>query len=54
MAGPGLTAPGPQGARFRQPSVYRFRTRRRRCDLRFGQMGWVRQDRGLCLFVCST
>jgi hypothetical protein len=34
--------------------LYRFRTRRRCCDLRFGRMGWLRQDRGSWLFVCST
>jgi hypothetical protein len=34
--------------------VYRFRTRRRYCDLRFGRMNRLRQDRGLCLFACST
>ena len=35
-------------------SVYRFRTRRRCCELRFGRMGSLRQDRGLCPFACST
>jgi hypothetical protein len=35
-------------------TVYRFRTRRRCCDLRFGRMSWLRQDRGSWLFVCST
>jgi hypothetical protein len=30
-------------------TVYRIRTRRRGCDLRFGQMNRVGQDRGLCL-----
>ena len=34
--------------------VYRFRTRRKYCDLRFGRMSWLRQDRGLCPFACST
>jgi hypothetical protein len=34
--------------------LYRFRTRRRVCDLRFGWMGLLRQDRGSWLFVCST
>ena len=29
--------------------VYRFKNRRRYCDLRFGRMSWLRQDRGLCL-----
>ena len=24
------------------------------CDLRFGRMSRLRQDRGLCLFACST
>ena len=36
--------------------VYRVRTRRRGCDLRFGQMIRLRQDRGLCLSgssICS-
>ena len=26
----------------------------RYCDLRFGRMGRLRQDRGLCPFACST
>jgi hypothetical protein len=34
--------------------LYRFRTRRRGCDLRFGWMSWLRQYRGSWLFVCST
>jgi hypothetical protein len=34
--------------------VYRFRTSRRCCDLRFGRKGWLRQDRGSCPFACST
>ena len=34
--------------------VYRFRTRRRCCDLRFGWMSRMGQDRGSCLFACST
>jgi len=34
--------------------LYRFRTRGRCCDLRFGRMNWLRQDRGSWLFVCST
>ncbi len=34
--------------------LYRFRTHRRRCSLRFGRMNWLRQDRGLCPFACST
>ena len=38
----------------RQVTLYRFRTRHGCCDLRFGRMGWLRQDRGLCLFACST
>jgi len=36
--------------------LYRVRTRRRGCDLRFGQMSRLRQDRGLCLSgssICS-
>ena len=36
------------------PCVYRSIIRRRRCDLRFGWMSRLRQDRGLCLFACST
>ena len=32
--------------------LYRFRTRRRYCDLRFGWLRWLRQDRGSWLFVC--
>jgi hypothetical protein len=35
-------------------TLYRVRTRHGCCDLRFGRMGWLRQDRGLCLFACST
>ena len=35
-------------------TVYRFKNRRRYCDLRFGRMSWLRQDRGLCPFACST
>jgi len=34
--------------------LYRFRTRRRCCDLRFGRMSWLRQDRGSWPFVCCT
>jgi DNA-binding transcriptional regulator LsrR (DeoR family) len=37
-------------------TLYRVRTRRRGCDLRFGQMSRLRQDRGLCLsgsYICS-
>ena len=33
--------------------LYRFRTCRRSCDLRFGRMSRLRQDRGLCLSACS-
>jgi putative transposase len=35
-------------------AVYRFRTRRWCCDLLFAPMSWLRQDRGLCPFACST
>jgi hypothetical protein len=35
-------------------TLYRFRTRRRGYDLRFGWMSWLRQYRGSWLFVCST
>jgi hypothetical protein len=45
------------GCRHRrgQPrSVYRFRIRRRCCDLQFGWMSRMGQDRGSCLFACST
>jgi hypothetical protein len=35
-------------------TLYRFRTHCGCCDLRFGRMGWLRQDRDLCPFVCST
>ena len=35
-------------------TLYRFRTHRRCCSLRFGRMNWLRQDRGLCPFACST
>jgi len=34
--------------------LYRFRTRHGGCDLRFGRMSRLGQDRGLCLFVSST
>jgi hypothetical protein len=34
--------------------VYRFRTRRSGCDLRFGRMTLLGQDRGLCPFASST
>ena len=37
-----------------QARVYRFRTHRRCCDLRFGRMSQLRKDRGLCPFACST
>jgi hypothetical protein len=43
---PAARQPGDRG-------LYRFRTRRRRCDLRFGRMAWLHQDRGSWLFVCS-
>jgi RNA-directed DNA polymerase len=32
-------------------TLYRFRTRRRGCDLRFGRMTTFGHDRGLCLFA---
>jgi hypothetical protein len=31
--------------------LYRFRTRRSGCDLQFGRMTMLGQDRGLCLFA---
>jgi hypothetical protein len=31
-----------------------LQNRRRCCDLRFGWMSWLRQDRGLCPLDCST
>jgi hypothetical protein len=34
--------------------LYRFRTRHRYRDLRFGRMLRVGQDRGLCIFASST
>jgi hypothetical protein len=34
--------------------LYRSRTRRRYCDLRFRWMSWLHQDQGSWLFVCST
>ena len=40
----------PPGAR----RLYRFRTRRWCRDLLFALMSWLRQDRGLCPFACST
>ena len=43
-----------QDPRNRPGGLYRFRTRRKYCDLRFGRMSWLRQDRGLCPFDCST
>jgi hypothetical protein len=44
----------PSSPRLPAEPVYRFRTRLRYCDLLFGRMGWLRQDRGLCPFACST
>jgi hypothetical protein len=35
-------------------SWYRFKTGMGECDLRFGRMGWLRQDRGSCAFDCFT
>jgi hypothetical protein len=35
-------------------NLYRFRTQRRCCSLRFGRMNRLRQDRGLCPSACST
>jgi hypothetical protein len=32
--------------------LYRSKTQRRTCDLWFGRLSWLRQDRGLCLSVC--
>jgi len=34
-------------------ALYRFRTRRSGCDLQFGRMSRMGQDRGLCLFASS-
>jgi hypothetical protein len=34
--------------------LYRFRTRRSGCDLRFGWISRLGQDRGLCLFASCT
>jgi putative transposase len=34
--------------------LYRFRTRGRCCDLRFGRVTMLGQDRGLCLFAFFT
>ena len=34
--------------------LFRFRTRRRCCDLLFGRMSRLGQDSGLCLFACAT
>jgi hypothetical protein len=41
---------------LREPvrSLYRFKTWCRGRDLRFGQTGRLRQDRGLCAFGCPT
>jgi hypothetical protein len=36
------------------PGLYRFRTRRRCCELQFGRMSRMGQDRGSCLFACSA
>ena len=37
---------------FGVTALYRFRTRLRGCDLRFGRMTVLGQDRGLCPFAC--
>ena len=34
-------------------ALYRFRTCRGFCELVFGPMSLLRQDRGLCPFACS-
>jgi hypothetical protein len=39
---------------YEPPGRCRFRTRRWCRDLLFGPMSWLRQDRGLCPFACST
>ena len=36
-----------------ETALYRFRTRHGGCDLRFGRMSRLGQDRGLCLFASS-
>jgi hypothetical protein len=51
-----MTAPE---SRFWQPKlldagVYRFRTRRRAPELRFGLADRLGQDHGSCLSVCCT
>ena len=52
----GPVPPVPAGLRHPgcPAGLYRFRTRRGCCDLWFGWMIWLRQDRGSWLFVCST
>jgi hypothetical protein len=40
--------------RGRGQPLHRFKTRCRCCDLRFGRMSRLRQDRGLCPFGCSA
>ncbi len=37
-----------------EKAVYRFRTRRRCCGLQLARSADRGQDRGLCLFACST
>ena len=45
-----VVLPAPDGT----AAVYRFRTRHWCCDLLFAPMSWLRQDRGMCPFACST
>jgi hypothetical protein len=50
----GQPAAASPGSSTRCAALYRSRTRRRYCDLRFGWMSWLHQDQGSWLFACST
>ena len=49
---PGRAYPGRHRPSSRGLDLYRFRTRCRLCELRFGRVGGLGQDRGSCLSVC--
>ena len=54
LAGLGITVAPSTVWQILKNAVYRFRTRRWCCDLLFAPVSWLRQDRGLCPFACST